>query len=364
MDMINQERLKKLFVDLINIYSPSGKETAITGYLDKFFKNAGISVDYQEVEDGRKNLIIHPTKQSCQILFVGHIDTVPAFDYENYRFEMKDNEAFGLGTADMKGGCAAMIEAFLSYAGNHHGDIPATLALVVGEEETGDGAQTLVEQIHHPWAIVAEPTGMSPCFSHFGYLELVLTTYGKRMHASLATKEHNAVRSMLKMLMAITDYLDASHDDIIYNIRDMLSSQAGFVVPDRCDASVDIHMPPYFTIGELTFELEEAVRKHIKDPATLHDTLSFSTVHAGYDIPESGIVPDIIRKAFKGSGLPWKTDAFRSDSDAAILWGAGIRPVILGPGTLTKAHTPEESVTYSEVEKAAGIYYDILCGLA
>jgi acetylornithine deacetylase len=359
-EAINTDRLKRTFADLVNIYSPSGKESSIIGYLADLLTDAGISFDYQEVEKGRSNLIIPAGTDGSKVLFIGHIDTVPAFDYVNYRFEMEDDEASGLGTADMKGGCAAMIEAFLSYAHDHHGDLPAALALVVGEEETGDGAQTLVEQMHYPWAIVAEPTGLRPCFRHFGYLELVLTTYGKRMHASLATKEHNAIRSMLKLLMDLGEYLETSGDDIIYNIRDMQSSQAGFVVPDRCDASVDIHMPPHFTIGALTFEIEELVGKHIKEPATLHDTLAFSTIHAGYDIPESGMVPDIIRETFGERGLAWKTDAFRSDSDAAILWGAGIKPVILGPGNLTKAHTPEESIPFSEVETAAGIYYDIL----
>jgi len=362
--MINRERLKSLFADLVNIYSPTGKEEAITGYLADFLISVGMQVDFQEVEDSRSNLIIPDTTRSSQVLFVGHTDTVPAFDNVGYRFRMEDDEAFGLGTADMKGGCAAMIEAFISYAENHNGALPAALALVVGEEETGDGAQALVKQLHYPWAIVAEPTGMRPCFCHFTYLELVLTTYGKRMHASLATKEHNAVFSMLKLLTSLSDHLETSYHDIICNIRDMQSSHAGFAVPERCDAIMDIHVPPHLAISEIISGTEEVVRKHIKHPLTVHDTLAFPTIHEGYDIPERGTAPDVIRETFTAMNLEWETDDFRSDCDAAILWAAGIKPVILGPGSLTKAHTPEESIPYSEVESAAEIYYDILCRLA
>ena len=48
--------------------------------------------------------------------------------------------------------------------------------------------------------------------------------------------------------------------------------------------------------------------------------------------------------------------AFRSHSDANLLWNAGIRPLVLGPGQLEKAHTSDESISFSEVASAAEIY--------
>ena len=65
------------------------------------------------------------------------------------------------------------------------------LALVVGEEEDGDGAVALGREFHFPWAIVGEPTNLQPCLSHYGYLEVQITTRGRRMHASLANKGQN-----------------------------------------------------------------------------------------------------------------------------------------------------------------------------
>jgi acetylornithine deacetylase len=59
-------------------------------------------------------------------------------------------------------------------------------------------------------------------------------------------------------------------------------------------------------------------------------------------------------------GLPWKTDAFRSHSDANQMFSSGARPILLGPGRLEKAHTQDESVSFREVQTAAEIYLDFM----
>lgn len=361
---INKARLEKLFSNMVDIYSPSGKEGAIVGFLDGYLKGGDIPVIRQPVEDSRDNLLILSPHDEAQVVFVGHLDTVSAPDYMNYRFELDEGEAYGLGTADMKGGCAAMIEAFTAYCRAHDGNLPASLALVVGEEETGDGAQTLVDEYHYPWAIVGEPTALDPCFNHYGYLELGLTTHGKRVHASLARKDNNAIRSMLSLLLSLTDYFDSSRHEVIYNIRDMQSSQAGFAVPDRCDVFIDLHVPPQFAIGDLSFEIEEVVSSHLEEKSRLHESLVFSTIHSGYDLPDRGAFPELLKGVFQNRSIDWKPGSFRSDSDATILWGAGIKPVILGPGNLTRAHTIDESISIEEVHRSAEIYLDILYRLA
>jgi hypothetical protein len=42
----------------------------------------------------------------------------------------------------------------------------------------------------------------------------------------------------------------------------MISTQAGFVVPDRCDAGLDLDIPPYYPIGEVTVEIEKLVYRN------------------------------------------------------------------------------------------------------
>jgi len=348
--IINDARLGSLLRDMVDIYSPSWKEEELTDFLYSYLSRAGIHPVRQSVDETRANLLILPEKGAADVFFIGHIDTVPAFDYERFKSDQQDDRISGLGAADMKGGCAAMIEAFCTFAENDGPRFPAALALVVGEEEGGDGILAFLKDFSPSWAIVGEPTNLVPCLGHFGYLELLLKTSGRRVHASLAGPEENAVRTMLELLLKLTQHLNEARGDVVYNIRDVSSSQAGFAVPDLCEASVDLHVPPHFHIGELAVELEE-----IAEGAS-----SLSTIHSGYLLPDKGMVPDILKDSFTRGNLPWNPGLFRSDSDANLLWQEGVKPVILGPGELEKAHTQEECISFSQVVAASRIYLDAL----
>jgi acetylornithine deacetylase len=59
---------------------------------------------------------------------------------------------------------------------------------------------------------------------------------------------------------------------------------------------------------------------------------------------------------YRSLGLPFRLDAFRSHSDGNLFFAAGTKPIILGPGALESAHTPDEQVPFSEVSAAASIY--------
>ena len=55
-------------------------------------------------------------------------------------------------------------------------------------------------------------------------------------------------------------------------------------------------------------------------------------------------------------------DAFRSHSDGNLFFAAGVNPLILGPGSLETAHTPDERVVFDEVSGAARIYAALCLG--
>ena len=113
---INPGRLRKIFLDLLSIYSPSGKEEDVQLYLEELLSRAGFAVERQEVEGERYNLHVTMGTAEPQIYLVGHVDTVPAWDLEESGPEQGGGIIRGLGSADMKGGCAAMVEAWLALA--------------------------------------------------------------------------------------------------------------------------------------------------------------------------------------------------------------------------------------------------------
>ncbi len=354
------EDLKRMVCELIDIYSPSGKEEALLKYLQDYLKEAGISFKKQPVDENRYNILIMPSQEQSKVVFVGHIDTVTALDFEDYKSSIKDDTIQGLGSVDMKSGCVAMLKAFIDHWKEHNQEIPAGLALVVGEEETGDGISKFLEEYSFKWAVVGEPTRLVPCFGHHGYLEIELNTYGKRRHASFAGREHNATYTMLSLLLRLSQYLD-KRSDCVYNIRDLHSSESGFSVPDKCICWIDIHLHPDSLMQEISHDLEtEAFDFFNRDSQAFRKSFSFDTFHYGYNLEEKGAFPEILKEVYKEEGITWKKGIFRSDSDANQLYAKGTRPIILGPGELAKAHTYEEAISFSQVVDAYKIYSCIL----
>jgi len=265
-----------------------------------------------------------------------------------------------LGAADMKGGCAAMIEAYICRWQDFQHRVPAALALLVGEEEQGDGGVEFLNEYHFPYAVIGEPTDLAPCFSHYRYIEAKIGTRGKRIHASLANAGENAVESMLRLILKIIDYLKSKRQNIVYNIRDLSSSPSGFEVPEQCEVWVDLHLPPHSAIGEVAQELEEVVYNERRENPRLNAVLQFSYLHSGYQLPEKGEIYNRVKSIYENLSLTFSPGSFRSHSDANQFWAAGIRPILLGPGQLEHAHMPEERVSFSQVLSAAEIYYSLL----
>lgn len=354
-------RLKKLLQKMVDIYSPSGKEQDITDFLKVYMRRNGLLVKEQPVDDDRCNLVVMPRKTESPLVFVGHIDTVSAYDFENFGYMEDRDVVSGLGTADMKGGCAAMIEAFIALKEKTGTENPFAMAMVVGEEENGDGAEQFLKTYHFPWAIIGEPTDLVPCLSCFGYIEIQLISQGRRMHASLAARHENAVEVILQKLLKLSRYMDENRHEVTYNIRDVFSSQTGFTVAERCEAWVDIHLPADVAAVDVVTEIEELMASD--NPVNIRTDFKTVTIDAGYALPEKGPIPGAIRRVFDRMGMDWAPRSFPSHSDANQFWSSGIKPVILGPGKLENAHTQDEWVAFSGVCRAADIYLDIMLDL-
>ncbi|MBN1655031.1 MAG: M20/M25/M40 family metallo-hydrolase [Deltaproteobacteria bacterium] len=356
---VNRSRLRRLFRNLLDIYSPSGKEEQAVDYLYRYLKRYGLPVVRQAVDDNRDNLIVKLESTQTELAFVGHIDTVSAYELQDVGYREQGDWIKGLGAADMKGGCAAMIEAFISLVESGRRAGPLLLALVVGEEENGDGSRSLIGEYRFPWAMIGEPTDMMPCLSHYGYIELQLTTRGRRLHASMAKRGQNSVDKMLRILLRLSRYLEEERAELVYNIRDLFSSGGGFVVPDGCEARVDIHVPPDMEIGEICSEIERTVAEESETDCAIEAEAHFVTRESGYVLAAKGRVVEALKTAFMNGARGWKPSVFPSHSDANQFYLAGVMPIVVGCGRLQESHAPEEAVRFSEVVEAAELYYQV-----
>lgn len=358
---VKPDRLKSLLRQLVDIYSPSGKEQEVLAFAADYLREQGLSPRTQAVDEHRHNLVVFPeAKDDVELCLIGHVDTVTAFDIEDYGYREESDTLCGLGTADMKGGCAAMIEAFTALGRMRRPAPPVGLVLVVGEEEDNDGARTLLEEYNFPWAVLGEPTGLTPCLGHYGYLEVSLHTQGKRAHSSMPELGQNAIESMLRLLLRLTEYVSTVRQGLAYNVRELYSYPGGFVVPDTCEAYADLHMPPNSRIDSIRTDLEQLMETAGREIPDLDAQLRFEDTYPGYQISPERPVVRRLREVYESIVGRWESQSFRSHSDGNVLWAGGVDPIVLGPGRLEAAHTPDESVSFQQVLQAARLYLGFL----
>jgi len=362
-DCLDYPRLRGLLLDAVRVYSPSYAETPAAQVFAACLEGAGLAVERLPVPSSqghgpRCNLLVRLGPQPPAMLWVGHIDTIEAV--HGFSAPRVEGDVLrGLGAADMKSGCAAMVEAAIAL---HLSGLPLArglcLGLVVGEEEYGDGSLALINTVRAPLVIVGEPTDLLPCVSHNGYLECQLTAQGSRAHAAVPEYGANAIHAMLTWVLALYDVFLAPELGglVVSNPREIQGGSTLFVVPAACQAMVDVHWGPTVDPAAVAAAMERArLAAQADHPlCALSSEVTFSSM--GFRNPPEDPLLAPFWRALASVGLDGAPSAFRSHSDAAVFQAAGALAVVCGPGRLEMAHSPEEQVSLAQVEQAARLY--------
>lgn len=362
---IDNERFLRLVEHAVNHYSPSYAEESVIQVFTRALEQGQVPFRLQPVdgepgcETERFNIIVELGPQPPTLLWIGHMDTVAMVGDDEYGAEWDGDVLYGLGTADMKGGCAAAVEALCALVAS---GVPLVsglcVALVVGEEEYGDGAAELMRELSAPVAVIGEPTGLVPCTSHYGYLECMLTAKGTKAHAALPEVGKNAIHAMLSWMLRILDRVAElpNAQDVAVNPREIRGGQKLFAVPDQCESLLDIHLPPGADKEPILKLIDEARQA----AETTHPGCECSSEELywakGYASPQdySRLAP--LMAAFSRADVPFYPTAFRSHSDGNLLFERNVIPVVCGPGRLEVAHTRNEHVHRQELIDAVRLY--------
>lgn len=366
---IRPDRLEQLLEDAVNHYSPSFAEEAGTRVFARFLEDAGIPYERQPVAGGadtggqsRANLVVRVGPEPARLLWLGHVDTVVAVDEGHASARVEAGRLYGLGSADMKSGCAAALEALRALL-ESGAELTRGLciALVVGEEESGDGAEALAETVSAPLVVVGEPTGLSPCLEHYGYVECELAAAGARAHAALPEVGSSAIHAMMDWLLGILDARRrlARPERMAFNPRSIQGGSDMFAVAERCRAFLDVHFAPEIEPSLIHEVLEEARSASLARHAGVELTAERQYAAVGYRVEPADPALAPVHAAFAELGLPFDAKTFRSHSDASPLFHKGMVPVVCGPGRLEVAHTPNEHVEMAELHRAAALYATI-----
>ncbi len=368
LELIDEEQLVALLTDAVEQYSPSYAEEPAMQVFAERLNECGVRYIRQPLPPGsgpatdtRANLIIELGPQPSALMWVGHVDTVPLIDEEDQRLHRDGDILHGLGTADMKSGCAAIVEAVIAVVKSGVELARGlTVALVVGEEEYGDGSEALLEWRTAPLTVIGEPTGLLACIDHYGYYECRMTVLGARAHAALPEMGASAIHAMLAWMQLILESGAEATHGLTISPRQISGGAGLFMVAQECEAAIDIHAPP-----GVEHSVIEALIEQARDAAqATHPRceLQFEKLYwaTGYTNPADAPLLGAVQNAFRATGLDWSPTAFRSHSDGSLFHQKGSIPLICGPGRLEVAHTRHEHVSLQETRNAAHLYAAII----
>ena len=142
---IREDEIVAMSCDVVSIPSPTGEELEMGRYMRKALEEMGLAVSWQEVEEGRANVVglWEGTGNGKSLMFNGHMDTsntgretfLTGLGYKPKAI-IRDKMIYGLGIYNMKGALVCYTQAVkaLMRAGvKLEGDL--TIAAVVGEIE-------------------------------------------------------------------------------------------------------------------------------------------------------------------------------------------------------------------------------------
>lgn len=339
---------------------------------------AGFELEYLEPADGFVSLVathVFP-EPGRTLLLNGHVDVVPvghsADDWtcDPWAGEVRDGSLFGRGSLDMKGPLAGLVVAARSLV---RSELPlrGTLVLTaVADEEQGghrgSGALVAAGKAQADAVVIAEPGDGGVVVAHRGMCFLQLTTHGRSAHASMPERGVNAVELMLDALTACrsVELRHTAHPILggpsVAIGTTIAGGQRVNVVPDRCQATLDVRSVPGMTEAGVLEDFREHFRRLLPasrqpeletlvwgEPAeTSPDAEVVGTATAAFQ-REFGHMPPV-------RGMPAATDGWWFANRAGI-------PTVMGlaPGGIEGCHVVDEHVDVEELVRYARVYADL-----
>lgn len=200
---------------------------------------------------------------NATILFLSHIDVVPA---KKTQFRLRRNEGdkiFGRGVLDMKGPLIAALDAFIRLwrLGNN-----TVLFAITSDEETGgfNGAGFLINKFFKDikLAIIPDSVGDDLVVIQKSPFHIRIFSKGKTAHGSKAWEGVNAAENLLKCCLEITNSLNGnSHKSTTATLTQFHSGEVTNMVPDKAEAVIDIRIRQQSEVRDLTGRIEKTTSR-------------------------------------------------------------------------------------------------------
>jgi len=348
------------------VIAPGGPgEGAVASLLAEVLAEWEFDVELQEIVPGRPNVIARTGRRGGPVLmFNGHLDVVGTDGMSHPPFDpvTRDGRIYGRGSADMKGGIAAMCAAAARAAAATNAEL--VIAAVIDEENESLGTRALVERgIRADAAIVTEPTRLAIMPAHRGFVWAEIDVKGRAAHGSRYDIGVDAIRHAGLLLAD----LDAFEEDVLATRTHPLLGHASLhaslvsggigmsTYPDRCLLALERRTVPGETTESVLAELRDAFARIASRRRSFDASLRLITAQGPSDVSPDAPVVRALASALAGEGLAPAIEGMSAWTDAAILNDAGIPAICFGPGDIRLAHAAEEFVPIAEIEQATAV---------
>ena len=359
--------------------NPGGTEDEAAGVASEILAGVGAAPETIRGDGDRPSVVASiGTAAHPSLAWNGHLDVVPAGDRSSWTHDpfagaVHEGRLIGRGAADMKGpiasalaAAAAVRRAGIQMAGT------LTFHLAADEEHMGlHGTRVLRERglLTQDACIVGEPSDLQIGLAERGGAWITATARGTAAHGSQPHLGVNAITSMAHLLLRLPEALpDLTHPLVgrpSVNAALITGGSAPNVVPDRCELDIDRRIIPGETDRSAVlapFErLADAIAAEHPDVDLAFEIREWT--EAAEAAPDS-LIADAARVAVAAVRGARPADiGFTGITDARFyINDAKIPTVILGPGSLSVAHTANEWIAVDDLTAAARIYARLFVG--
>lgn len=375
---INLPPFFELYRTLIATPSISATEAAsdqsnypLINILAGWLENLGFQVSVEAVPETRNkfNLLASIGQGSGGLLLAGHTDTVP-FDEghwsrDPFTLTEHDNKLYGLGTADMKGFFAFILEALRTF------DLqklrkPLYILATADEETSMAGARyfSATTQLRPDCAIIGEPTSLQPIRAHKGHMSDAIRIVGQSGHSSDPDRGVNAIELMheaIDHLLVMRDQLKSQYHNAAFtvpyptmNLGHIHGGDASNRICGCCELHMDIRPLPGLTLSSLNELLQQTL-----EPVSARwpGRLTIESLHTpipGYECPPDNPLVNVIEKL-----VGQRADAVNYCTEAPFIQQL-CPTLVLGPGSIEQAHQPDEYLATSFIQPTQQLLTQII----
>lgn len=332
------------------------KDDELYKHLTKHFRDNGFMVELTDLGNG--HVIFYAKKGHPDVLFNVHIDTVPvtnstmdSWQHDPFKLTVTDKKAYGRGSCDIKGAAACLMELAKT---------SQNLAVVFTSDEEGANGccvQTFIDSndlSQYTQVIIAEPTNSQAVVCHRGYLSVSVEFYGENGHSSVPTAlESNAIHKSGKWLGKALDYAQSfvsnnNPSGICFNVGVIKGGEKNNMIAETLHLDFSTRVPSGTSSQKIyqqlkAFDTNSSYEAKMMAPPLPADKQNNNAALAFSDKHNIEIA----------KGVDFWTEA-------ALFSQAGFSALVIGPGDIKQAHTIDEWVYLSQLEKTYNIYAQVI----